>query len=103
VPAPALSINHDERARFGFAPRGQLERVRRVLGLPLLDLWLRYAALGGTATLVEVEAILQGEPVPGDRERARLAAALDERGAEPRWLRPVPGGAPDQSGTGPRP
>jgi hypothetical protein len=87
---PALLSKRDDRSLVGVASRLQLEQARRAIGLPLLDLWLRYSALGGMRTLVEVEAILQGEPVPGDHDRSLLAAALDERTAEFDRLRAVP-------------
>ena len=34
---------------------GALEKARKAIRLPLWHLWLRYSALGGVATIAEVE------------------------------------------------
>jgi hypothetical protein len=55
--------------------------------LTLLDLWLRYSALGGRRTIVEVEAMLHGGLLPDRRDDGLLAAALTQlcpRGASSR-------------------
>ena len=59
-----------------------LEVARRRLGLPVAELWVRYFALGGMSSPLEVEAILYGALVPTDHDRDLLAVALNERGAE---------------------
>ena len=52
---------------------GVLERARRDFGMSIDDLWLRYFALGGMSTALEVEARL-------------LKFAEDELHAKPGWL-----------------
>ena len=59
-----------------------LELARRELALTVSDLWLRYFALGGMSTAMEVEAILYGALVAADRDRDLIAVALNERYAE---------------------
>ena len=59
-----------------------LETARRELGLTHSELWLRYFALGGMATALELEAYLYGALVPSDRDRNLMAVALNERFAE---------------------
>lgn len=59
-----------------------LEQARRELQLTVSDLWLRYFALGGMSTAMEVEAILYGALVAADRDRDLLAVALNERYTE---------------------
>ena len=59
-----------------------LERARRNLGLSHGELWLRYFALGGMGSSLEVEAYIAGALVPSDHDRNVIAAALNERFAE---------------------
>ena len=59
-----------------------LETARRELGLSHGELWLRYFALGGMGTSLEVEAYLYGALVPSDHDRNVIAVALNERFAE---------------------
>jgi hypothetical protein len=77
-----LSKPIDDRLLRGVPPWGALERARKEIGLPLLHLWLRYSALGGEATIAEVEAVLAGVLVPSDDDHDLLAVALNERFAE---------------------
>lgn len=59
-----------------------LERARREVGLTVQELWLRYFALGGMSSVVEIEAILYGALVGLAHDRDILAVALNERYAE---------------------
>lgn len=67
-----------------------LEEARAKLGLALEDLWLRYFALGGMCTVMELEAILCGALIGTDIERDRVAVALNERFSELGGDHPVP-------------
>lgn len=88
-----------------------LELARRDLGVSLADLWCRYFALGGMATAIEVDAVLNGALVGTVADRDRLAVALNERYAELGGDHPVPyagdepeaeviDGEPDSDGDG---
>ena len=57
---------------------GELEHARRLLGLTVSELWLRYFALGGMYTALEVDAALFGALVPNVHDHDLLAAALNE-------------------------
>jgi hypothetical protein len=59
-----------------------LDLTRRRLGLSVADLWLRYFALGGMRSRLEVEAFLGGAPHPDAHNRALLVTALNERSQE---------------------
>lgn len=61
---------------------GRLEQARRTLQLPLDDLWMRYFALGGMGTSLEIEAYLLGALVAPPHEHDLLAVALNERFSE---------------------
>ena len=63
-------------------PVGALEATRRRLGLTGPELWIRYFAVGGMSSPLEVEAILYGALLPTDHDRDLLAVALNERCAE---------------------
>ncbi|MDQ3107328.1 MAG: hypothetical protein M3Q68_05930 [Actinomycetota bacterium] len=63
-------------------PLDPLEAARGELGLSIPDLWLRYFALGGMSTALEVEAILYTALVAPDHDRDLLAVALNERFTE---------------------
>lgn len=67
-----------------------LERARRDVGMSMADLWIRYFALGGTRTPIEVDAVLNGALVTDAADRDRLAVALNERFAELGGDHPVP-------------
>lgn len=67
-----------------------LERARREVGMSMVDLWLRYFALGGARTPIEVDAVLNGALVADVNDRDRLAVALNERFAELGGDHPVP-------------
>ncbi len=71
-------------------PLDPLEAARGQLGLSIPDLWLRYFALGGMSTALEVEAILYAALVPTDHDRDLLAVALNERFSELGDDHPVP-------------
>lgn len=61
---------------------GPLEQARRGVGLSLDDLWMRYFALGGMGTSLEIEAYLFGALVAPPHEHDLLAVALNERISE---------------------
>jgi hypothetical protein len=67
-----------------------LEHARREAGLSIADLWMRYFALGGMGTMLEVEAILYGALVPIPYDRDVLSVALNERFAELGGDHPMP-------------
>ena len=67
-----------------------LEHARIELGLSVADLWLRYLALGGMSSPLEVEAYLQGALNPTSHEYDVLAHALNERYVELGGNHPVP-------------
>jgi hypothetical protein len=67
-----------------------LEQARREVGLSVDDLWLRYFALGGMSTALELEAILYRALVPEVHDRDVLAVALNERFAEIGGDHPIP-------------
>lgn len=69
---------------------GVLERARRDVGMSVDDLWMRYFALGGMSTALEVEAYLLGALLPPTHDHDVLAVALNERFAELGGDHPVP-------------
>ncbi len=71
-------------------PNDALEHARQDLGLSVDELWMRYFALGGMSTALEVEAILYCALVPDDHDRDLLAVALNERYTELGGDHPVP-------------
>jgi hypothetical protein len=66
------------------------EQARKDAGLSHGELWLRYFALGGMSTAVEVEAILYGALVPSSLDHDVIAHALNERFVELGGNHPVP-------------
>lgn len=68
----------------------RLETARRHLGLTHGELWMRYFALGGMGTSLELEAYLYGALVPSDHDRDVVALALNERFAELGGDHPLP-------------
>lgn len=71
-------------------PIDVLEQARRDTGMSMVDLWIRYFALGGGRTPIEVDAVLNGALVADPADRDRLAVALNERFAELGGDHPVP-------------
>jgi hypothetical protein len=67
-----------------------LDNARREVGMSIADLWMRYFALGGMGTALEVEAILYGALVPVVHDRDVLAVAINERFAELGGDHPIP-------------
>jgi hypothetical protein len=67
-----------------------LDRARQDAALSQDELWLRYFALGGMTTALEVEAYLFGALRPTAHDRDLLAHALNERFAELGRDGPVP-------------
>ncbi len=67
-----------------------LENARREAGLTIGDLWMRYFALGGMGSMIEIEAILYGALVPIPYDRDILSVAINERFAELGGDHPIP-------------
>ena len=67
-----------------------LERARREVGLSIADLWMRYFALGGMSTALELEAILFNALVADVHDRDVLIVAINERFAEMGGDHPIP-------------
>ena len=71
-------------------PMAPLEQARRTVGLSISELWIRYFALGGLATALEVEAYVLGALVAEPQDHDRLAVALNERFSDLGGDHPVP-------------
>ncbi|MET0458389.1 MAG: hypothetical protein ABW195_04030 [Ilumatobacteraceae bacterium] len=71
-------------------PFDELELARQSLGISVSDLWLRYFALGGMYTALEVDATLFGALHPDDHDRDMLAAALNECSLAAGGRHPIP-------------
>lgn len=69
---------------------GILERARRDVGMSMDDLWMRYFALGGMSTALEIEAYLLGALLAPNHDHDVLAVALNERFSELGGDHPVP-------------
>jgi hypothetical protein len=67
-----------------------LEQARRDVGLSIADLWMRYFALGGMSTALELEAILYNALVADVHDRDVLTVAINERFAEMGGDHPIP-------------
>lgn len=67
-----------------------LEQARQELNLTLTELWMRYFALGGMSSPLEIDAILHGALVASAHERDLLAVALNERFTELGGDHPLP-------------
>jgi len=67
-----------------------LEQARRDVGLSIPDLWMRYFALGGMSTALELEAILFNALVADVHDRDVLTVAINERFAEMGGDHPIP-------------
>jgi hypothetical protein len=67
-----------------------LEQARREIGLSIPDLWMRYFALGGMSTALELEAILFNALVADVHDRDVLTVAINERFAEMGGDHPIP-------------
>ena len=61
---------------------GILELARREVGLSHSELWLRYFALGGMSSALELEAYLYEALTPSWHDRDMVALALNERFSE---------------------
>lgn len=59
-----------------------LDRARLDSGLSRNGLWLRYFALGGMATPLQMEAVLHGELTVTAHDHDQIAHALNERFTE---------------------
>jgi hypothetical protein len=73
-----------------------LEQARREVGLSVADLWMRYFALGGMSTALEIEAILYGALIADLHDGDMLAVALNERYSELGGDHPVPYSSDEQ-------
>ena len=71
-------------------PLHPLEYARRVTEMSVDDLWLRYFALGGMSSALEIEAYLFRALIPAPHDHDVLAVALNERFAELGGDHPVP-------------
>ena len=67
-----------------------LDQARSEAGLSLTDLWIRYFALGGNCTPVELDAYLQGALAPPTFEHNLIVHAINEHHAEQGDDHPVP-------------
>lgn len=67
-----------------------LETARIHAELSVGDLWLRYFALGGMGTVLEVEAVLYSALLADPHDHDVLAVALNERFSERGGDHPVP-------------
>ena len=68
----------------------RLAEARQELGLSISELWWRYFALGGSATALELDAILYHALVPSVRDYDLVAVALNERFSEHGRGHPIP-------------
>lgn len=71
-------------------PDAGLEQARHDAHLSNRDLFLRYFALGGMSTSLQVEAFLLGALRPSPHDHDVLALALNERFSELGGNQPVP-------------
>jgi hypothetical protein len=67
-----------------------LDRSRRSAGLTHNELWLRYFALGGMSSALELEDILSGAQEATPHDHNVIAHALNERFVELGGNHPVP-------------
>ena len=67
-----------------------LNNARQLAEVTAYDLWLRYFALGGTASRADLGALLRGEVEFGADQYDVVAHALNERFAELEMDHPVP-------------
>jgi hypothetical protein len=67
-----------------------LERARKEAGLSVSGLWIRYFALGGMSTPLEMAPVLFGALVAGDADRDVVAVVLNERFSELGGDHPLP-------------
>jgi hypothetical protein len=67
-----------------------LDRSRQDAGLSHAELWLRYFALGGMSTALQLEAFLYGALRPTSHDHDVIAHALNERFVELGGNHPVP-------------
>jgi len=67
-----------------------LELARRDVGLSIDELWIRYFALGGMSTALEVDAFLNGALIASAQNRDLLAVALNECISEQGGDHPIP-------------
>jgi hypothetical protein len=75
-----------------------LDRSRQDAGLSHGELWLRYFALGGMSTALQLEAFLYGALEPSSHDHDVIAHALNERFVELGGNHPVPYAEDDNRG-----
>ena len=68
----------------------ELDEARKQIGLTISALWVRYFALGGMSTPLELEAVLFGALIPRADDRNLIVLALNERFAELDLGHPLP-------------
>lgn len=71
-------------------PAADLNAARTDAGLSITELWLRYFALGGNSTALQVEAYLYGALTPSAHDHDVVAHAINERFFELGADHPVP-------------
>lgn len=71
-------------------PLDALDEARKKAGLSHPQLWMRYFALGGMTSALELEAICHGAMLPTEPDRDRIAHTLNERFTELGHNHPVP-------------
>jgi len=76
-------------------PANVLDLYRQVAQLSFDELWMRYFALGGMSTALEVEAILYGALQPSSHDHDVIAHCINERMVELGGNHPVPYAADD--------
>lgn len=59
-----------------------LDQARRDAGLSHAELWMRYFAMGGMSSALQVEAFCYGAMVPSSHDYDVVAYALNERFSE---------------------
>ena len=67
-----------------------LENARQLADVTVYELWLRYFALGGTATRADLGALLRGEHEFNAGQHHVLVHALNERFGELEIDHPLP-------------
>lgn len=68
----------------------ELDNARTQVGLSIGALWVRYFALGGMSTPIELEAALFGALVPDAHDRDLIVLSINERFAELGLGHPLP-------------
>ena len=67
-----------------------LDNARQLADVSVRDLWMRYFALGGTASRANLSALLRGDREFGEDQYDVLVHAINERFVELDMNHPVP-------------